>query len=194
MSRTFSMVVLAQFSRCSPRQPRDADKSRPRSGGPKERATPKERPAPKVRPATKKPLPPPRPAATLRRRSGHRTGPGHADRHGVYRHALDQRARIPGDYHSQSSVTDSKFRSTQSLNDAASQRTRRDEEPQRHHLAVALNLMLRDLNLTWTIKDEVLLITTPEEAENHLTTKVSMWPTWWFAATARANCGTIMIR
>jgi hypothetical protein len=39
-------------------------------------------------------------------------------------------------------------------------------------LRSALNLMLRDLNLTWTIKDEVLLITTPEEAENNLTTKV----------------------
>jgi hypothetical protein len=39
-------------------------------------------------------------------------------------------------------------------------------------LRSALNLMLRDLNLTWTIKDEVLLITTPEEAEPWLITKV----------------------
>jgi hypothetical protein len=39
-------------------------------------------------------------------------------------------------------------------------------------LRSALNLMLRDLNLTWLIKDEVLLITTPEEAEATLTVKV----------------------
>ncbi len=39
-------------------------------------------------------------------------------------------------------------------------------------LRSALNLMLKDLNLTWTIDNEVLLITTPEEAENRLTTKV----------------------
>jgi hypothetical protein len=36
----------------------------------------------------------------------------------------------------------------------------------------ALNLLLRDLNLTWVIRDEVLLITTPEEAESQLITKV----------------------
>jgi hypothetical protein len=39
-------------------------------------------------------------------------------------------------------------------------------------LRSALNLMLRDLNLRWMIQDEVLLITTPEEAESRLTTKV----------------------
>ena len=39
-------------------------------------------------------------------------------------------------------------------------------------LRSALNLLLRDLNLTWTIQNEVLLITTPEEAENQLITKV----------------------
>jgi hypothetical protein len=39
-------------------------------------------------------------------------------------------------------------------------------------LRSALNLMLRDLNLTWIIKDEVLLITTPEHADDLLTTKV----------------------
>jgi RNA polymerase sigma factor (sigma-70 family) len=39
-------------------------------------------------------------------------------------------------------------------------------------LQSALNLMLRDLDLTWTIRDEVLLITTPEEAEIMLVTKV----------------------
>jgi hypothetical protein len=39
-------------------------------------------------------------------------------------------------------------------------------------LRSALNLMLRELNLTWTIQDEVLLITSPEEAECSLTTKV----------------------
>jgi hypothetical protein len=39
-------------------------------------------------------------------------------------------------------------------------------------LRSALDLMLRELQLTWTIDDEVLLITTPEEAENRLTTKV----------------------
>jgi hypothetical protein len=39
-------------------------------------------------------------------------------------------------------------------------------------LRSALNLMLRPLNLTWTIRDEVLLITSPEEAENLLVTKV----------------------
>lgn len=39
-------------------------------------------------------------------------------------------------------------------------------------LRSALNLMLRELNLTWTIRDEVLFITTPEEAECELTTKV----------------------
>jgi hypothetical protein len=39
-------------------------------------------------------------------------------------------------------------------------------------LRSALNLILRPLNLTWTIENEVLLITTPEEAESHLITKV----------------------
>ncbi len=39
-------------------------------------------------------------------------------------------------------------------------------------LRSALNLMLRKLNLTWLIEDEVLLITIPEEAEQHLETKV----------------------
>ncbi len=39
-------------------------------------------------------------------------------------------------------------------------------------LQSALNLMLRELELTWTIENEVLLITTPEEAENRLTAKV----------------------
>jgi hypothetical protein len=36
----------------------------------------------------------------------------------------------------------------------------------------ALNLMLRDPDLTWTIRDEVLFITTPEEAESEMITKV----------------------
>jgi hypothetical protein len=36
----------------------------------------------------------------------------------------------------------------------------------------ALNLMLRPLNLTWTIHNDVLLITTPEEAESLLYPKV----------------------
>lgn len=39
-------------------------------------------------------------------------------------------------------------------------------------LRSALRLMLHELGLTYLIKDEVLLITTPEEAENQLTTKV----------------------
>jgi len=39
-------------------------------------------------------------------------------------------------------------------------------------LRAALNLMLRELNLTWTIQDEVLAITTPEEEENHLLTRL----------------------
>ena len=39
-------------------------------------------------------------------------------------------------------------------------------------LRSALNLTLRKLSLTWLIKDEVLLITTPEEADLQLTTKV----------------------
>ncbi len=39
-------------------------------------------------------------------------------------------------------------------------------------LRSALRLMLRDLGLTYLIKNEVLLITTPEEADNQLTTKV----------------------
>ncbi len=36
----------------------------------------------------------------------------------------------------------------------------------------ALELMLRELKLTYVIQDEVLLITTPKEAASHLTTKV----------------------
>jgi hypothetical protein len=36
----------------------------------------------------------------------------------------------------------------------------------------ALNLVLRDLDLTWVIRDEVLMITTPEEAELQLITRV----------------------
>jgi hypothetical protein len=39
-------------------------------------------------------------------------------------------------------------------------------------LQSGLNLILRPLDLTWTIRDEVLLITTPEEAENMLVPKV----------------------
>jgi len=39
-------------------------------------------------------------------------------------------------------------------------------------LRSALRLMLRELDLTYVIEDEVLLITTPEEAEQKLTTKV----------------------
>ena len=39
-------------------------------------------------------------------------------------------------------------------------------------LRAALNLILRDLSLTWAIYDEVLLITTPEEAEERLKTRV----------------------
>ena len=39
-------------------------------------------------------------------------------------------------------------------------------------LRSALRLMLRDLDLTYVIQDEVLLITTPEEAETQLATKV----------------------
>jgi hypothetical protein len=39
-------------------------------------------------------------------------------------------------------------------------------------LRSALNLILRPLDLTWTICDEVLLITTPEEAEMKLVVKV----------------------
>ncbi len=39
-------------------------------------------------------------------------------------------------------------------------------------LRSAMRLMLHQLNLTYTIQDEVLLITTPEEVENRLTTQV----------------------
>jgi uncharacterized membrane protein YgcG len=39
-------------------------------------------------------------------------------------------------------------------------------------LRSALNLILHDLDLTWIIADEVMVITTPEEAENHLITRV----------------------
>ena len=38
-------------------------------------------------------------------------------------------------------------------------------------LRSALDLVLRDLDLTWTINSEVLLVTTPDEAEFRLTTK-----------------------
>ena len=51
-------------------------------------------------------------------------------------------------------------------------------------LRSALNLMLRKLNLTWLIEDEVLLITIPEEAENTWRPRCTTWPTWWFAATS----------
>jgi hypothetical protein len=36
----------------------------------------------------------------------------------------------------------------------------------------ALRLMLKQHGLTWMIQDEVVLVTTPEEAENHLITKI----------------------
>jgi hypothetical protein len=39
-------------------------------------------------------------------------------------------------------------------------------------LRSALNLILKEIGLTWTIRDEVLLITTPEAADEQLTTKV----------------------
>ncbi len=39
-------------------------------------------------------------------------------------------------------------------------------------LRSALDLMLKELKLTWTVHDEVLLITTPDEAEFLLTTRV----------------------
>ncbi len=39
-------------------------------------------------------------------------------------------------------------------------------------LRSALDLMLRDIQLTWTIEYEILLITTPEDADNRLTVKV----------------------
>lgn len=39
-------------------------------------------------------------------------------------------------------------------------------------LRSALNLMLRQLNLAWTVRDDVLFITTPEEAESTMVTKV----------------------
>jgi hypothetical protein len=39
-------------------------------------------------------------------------------------------------------------------------------------LRSALRLMLRRLSLTWIVQDEVLLITTPEEFESRVTTKV----------------------
>ena len=39
-------------------------------------------------------------------------------------------------------------------------------------LRSALRLMLREMGLTYVIQDEVLLITTPEQAETRLTTKV----------------------
>jgi hypothetical protein len=39
-------------------------------------------------------------------------------------------------------------------------------------LRSALNLLLRGLSLTWTIRDEVLLITTPEEDESQMIRKV----------------------
>lgn len=39
-------------------------------------------------------------------------------------------------------------------------------------LRSALNLVLRDLDLTWVIADEVLTITTPEETDKYLSTRV----------------------
>lgn len=39
-------------------------------------------------------------------------------------------------------------------------------------LRSALNYMLRDLDLTWTVRDEALLITTPERADSMLETRV----------------------
>jgi hypothetical protein len=39
-------------------------------------------------------------------------------------------------------------------------------------LRSALRLMLKEMDLTYVVRDEVLLITTPEEAESELTTKV----------------------
>ena len=39
-------------------------------------------------------------------------------------------------------------------------------------LRSALRLMLKDLQLTYIIQDEVLMITTPEEAEANLVVKV----------------------
>jgi len=39
-------------------------------------------------------------------------------------------------------------------------------------LQSALNIMLRDLELTWIIRDKVLMITTPDEAETYLITRV----------------------
>ena len=36
----------------------------------------------------------------------------------------------------------------------------------------ALDLILRNLNLTWVVRDEVILITTPEEADNWIETRV----------------------
>lgn len=39
-------------------------------------------------------------------------------------------------------------------------------------LRSALNLTLRDLHLAWTLRDEVLLVTTPEQAAANLTTRV----------------------
>jgi hypothetical protein len=39
-------------------------------------------------------------------------------------------------------------------------------------LRSAMNLLLRDVNLAWTIQDEVLTITTPEQAESILSTEV----------------------
>ena len=44
--------------------------------------------------------------------------------------------------------------------------------PERYLAAVGVDLLLKDLQLTWIIDHEVLLVTTPEEAENRLTTKV----------------------
>jgi hypothetical protein len=142
---------------------------------PKERATPKERPAPKVRPATKKPLPP----------SG-----GQPQLYGGEA-VIEQALATPtdmeftdmpltnvleylADYHSQKFGHRFEIQiDTKALNDAGiAADTPVTKNLKGITLRSALNLMLRDLNLTWTIKDEVLLITTPEEAENHLTTKV----------------------
>jgi len=60
-----------------------------------------------------------------------------------------------------------------SLSDVGLDR-RRSRSPRTSGVSLrsALKLTLRDLDLTYVIEDEVLLITTPEEAETRLTTKV----------------------
>ena len=56
-----------------------------------------------------------------------------------------------------------------------------------------LNLLLRPLDLTWAICDEVLLITTPEEAENMLIPLVYDVGDLVNVATNRATSGQTMI-